>query len=175
MAAIVIVILSLYAPNYNFKNLFIKKNNLDSNQNPNNTIPNIENNFNGTSSDEYAIPQNSDTTNQLGCSESQISYALKNFRENSICNTFQNTICTEKTINCAIEVYNLDDNVEGIFKLKFTFFKDKEAFDYAYSEDKVGPKKFKTFEKTLTLTSSGDNGVANKNLSCAINTEGKCS
>ncbi len=106
-----------------------------------------------------------------GCTERQIAYALKNFVESADCNEFQGSVCVKKIMNCSLEVYNLDDNTNGIFGIRFSFLEEGSVFDYLSKEFNVGAGEHKIFEGVLGVESAGEDGRANKNLYCSFNTE----
>ncbi len=101
------------------------------------------------------------------CFEQQIAYSLKDFKQNSDCNDFDGEICIKKMINCTIDVYNLDDNLNGMFEMRFDFLEEGIAFDFMLQSFDVAPNAYKTFEGVLEVESSGETGRANKELSCS--------
>jgi len=63
----------------------------------------------------------STTDNPTGsCPLKQISYSLENPEKNEICNSYSGETCTDKTIDCSIDLRNLD-SVGGDFGINIVF------------------------------------------------------
>jgi len=104
-----------------------------------------------------------------GCAERQIAYALKNFVQSANCDEFQSDVCIKKTVNCSLEVHNLDDNTDGMFGVRFSFLEEGSVFDYLDKELFVGVNGYEVFDVALVAGSLGESGRANKDLSCSFN------
>jgi hypothetical protein len=109
-----------------------------------------------------------------GCTVKQLGYAFKNIWDIETCNVFEDGICLDKTIECSFEAHNLDV-YSGVFKLRIDFFDSdlgsEFAFDSVSKEVSIGSNNFKLITGTIELQSSGENGLANKNIGCSFNTQ----
>lgn len=63
------------------------------------------------------------------CEIIQISYALKNFMKNEICNNYDNGKCIDKNIICTLDVYNFDYNIAGDFSIEFKLLENENVVD----------------------------------------------
>jgi len=103
------------------------------------------------------------------CDEQQISYAIRNFNFYSICNEYNENICTNKIVNCSAEVDNLDYGTSGDFEIEFTFFdENRNKIDTKSPSYLLEPRKSGIFEGIVELTS--EEGNANKEISCSYAT-----
>ncbi|MCH7568374.1 MAG: hypothetical protein IIA87_03045 [Nanoarchaeota archaeon] len=108
-------------------------------------------------------------TSSSKCEILKISYSASNFNAESVCNQYENGICIDKTVTCSITITNLDDEIGGIFKLAFRFFErenEENIIHSTFSESFLEPGSQQTFEGTFNVQSQGENGNANKDLTC---------
>ncbi|MEM3113479.1 MAG: hypothetical protein QXI33_03610 [Candidatus Pacearchaeota archaeon] len=120
------------------------------------------------------------TRNEIGESETpsspscntQISYSLESLMVSQVCQTWSNEVCTEKYINCSLDVYNFDKEISGLFEVQFSISdEDRENTPISLTKsDIIGTNAFKRFVVETTLTSTEQNGIANKNLICSFQT-----
>jgi len=104
-----------------------------------------------------------------GCSSQQISFSASNFYENSVCNEQDsNGFCIDRTITCLVSIANLDDEVGGNFGLSFRFFEEESnnLFYSVFSEVYLDPYEFNVFEEFFNVQSQGQEGDANKDITC---------
>jgi len=109
------------------------------------------------------------------CSMKQISYSLENFNKTSICNINQSGICWDKTVICSVEINNLDNEISGTFKIELMFLekggnKETDGFDITSSDFLLSPKQSEIFLHSTNIQSTGEDGLANKEISCFYNT-----
>ena len=117
----------------------------------------------------------SEGTKNTNCFEEQISYSLRKSEENSTCNEFNGEVCVDKTVKCAVEVTNRDNETTGLFVINFGFF-DRSLGEYAQiatstKEGIVSSSSSENFESTLNLQTEGIDGNANKNIGCTFVTQ----
>ena len=72
----------------------------------------------GESSEESSTTS---TTQDYTPIQGQVSYSIRNFKQNSFCNQYQGADCIDKTSDCSLLVENLDNQITGIFEIKFIF------------------------------------------------------
>lgn len=123
----------------------------------------------GGEDDSYSGEDNSQS-NSFKCHDEQISYSMGSFYENFECNLFDEGVCIDKTINCSVAVKNLDPNVVGIFGVEMRFQQKfdrvDDYFDSLNSTFSLGPGEMWTLKGLSNVRSSGEEGIANKNLGC---------
>ena len=100
-----------------------------------------------------------------GC---RFSYAFDDIDIVSECKEFNGNICTKKTINCSVNVENLEESLGGLFKIKLSFLENKVLFQEVYKEKNLSSKESETMSSLIEIESSGEDGRANKDLSCVI-------
>ena len=109
-----------------------------------------------------------------GCATQQISYSAANFNANSVCNNQdENGFCIDKTVTCSITINNLDGEIGGIFEISFKFFEQGNSGNILFlasSESFLEPGEQHTFEGIFNVQSQGEQGDANKDLTCFYNT-----
>ena len=90
------------------------------------------------------------------------------------CNNYEENICVDKTSYCAIEVKNLDGETTGTFTIRFTHFEIQNQNNIIETEDvsfTLSPGEIKLFESEINIQSSGEDGNANKDISCTFSSE----
>jgi len=109
-----------------------------------------------------------------GCATQQISYSAANFNANSVCNNQdENGFCIDKTVTCSITINNLDGEIGGIFEISFKFFEQGNSGNILFSTSSelfLEPGEQHTFEGIFNVQSQGEQGDANKDLTCFYNT-----
>ncbi len=118
----------------------------------------------------------SSSSGRVYCEKQDITYSLLNIQKEETCNQLQGEICTSKTINCSIEIHNADDNYEGTFPIELNIYSetDDEYFvDTANKYFTIPPSDFRVFQHITTITSTGENGVANGIIKCIFHTTTK--
>jgi hypothetical protein len=103
------------------------------------------------------------------CSLRKISYSLKEFNKVSTCNQYEGDVCISKTVNCSLEVTNLDFEISGNFEIKFEFFEQgQEEILYSAEDAQVlGPRESAIFEASANFQGAD----AGKELTCDFSTE----
>ncbi|MFT4308989.1 MAG: hypothetical protein ACMXYL_00705 [Candidatus Woesearchaeota archaeon] len=117
------------------------------------------------------------------CEEKDIPYSIESFRFLSnncnqvqeICNKFFLGICTEKTtfcidrtVSCTLDLTNLDSEERGYFTVRFNFFEQGSNNYIKHSDDSrlVYAQTRSSFSGSVRIISEGEDGDANKQLSC---------
>lgn len=119
--------------------------------------------FLGIGSEGESSEEGSTTSTTKG----QISYSIRNFKQSSLCNQYQGTDCIDKTSDCSLLIENLDNQVTGIFEIKFTFSNplNQELFsdilDYS-----ISPGNNQTFASSFNIQGQ----EANQDISCSYTT-----
>ncbi|MBU0906527.1 MAG: hypothetical protein KKD18_03365 [Nanoarchaeota archaeon] len=67
----------------------------------------------GDTSDNPTSPQ--------GCVLRTVSYSLEDFEKTPTCNVYEGENCVDKTVECSVQVRNLDYSLEGDFELIFAY------------------------------------------------------
>jgi len=111
------------------------------------------------------------------CTNQLIPYGLLNLEKKSECNVWDEGICVDKTANCSIQLHNYDQSSVGYFTMKASFIpkggnESTDIFDVAQDSFEVAPNSFETFFAQTHITSTGINGLANKDIDCLTNTVG---
>ncbi len=107
------------------------------------------------------------TTQDPVSTQAQISYSIRNFKQSSLCNQYQGTDCIDKTSDCSLLIENLDNQVTGIFEIKFTFSNtsnqelSSDILDYS-----ISPGNNQTFASSLNIQGQ----EANQDISCSYTT-----
>lgn len=108
------------------------------------------------------------------CSDQQIPYGLKNLQSQEECISFQDDICTEKRVNCSIEVANLDSETGGAFDIRMVvyvaFLGEEQVIAEQHQILSIEPMQTEFFVNEFLIESSGAEGNANQELSCAAYT-----
>ena len=107
------------------------------------------------------------TTQDSSPTLQQISYSIRNFEQNSFCNQYQGTDCIDKTSDCSLTAENLDNQVTGIFEIKFIFSNPlkQELFSDTISHS-ISPRNNQTFTSSSNIQGQDANQVIN----CAYTT-----
>ena len=113
----------------------------------------------------------SDSSNSLSNNcEQQIAYAIKDFKKNEICNQFEGDSCIDKSANCSLAAYNLDD-IGGVFKIRFVFFEEGESYENGLQtitrEISLEPEKSEAVEAVFNFQNSN----AEKTIDCIFFTD----
>ncbi len=107
-----------------------------------------------------------DADSASGCEEKQISYSIKDFNQISICSKYENALCIDKTINCSLKLENLDEEITGLFEIKFVFFnEDNEKLYSSISSFLLEPKTEKIIESIFNIK-----GEDAEEIICSYNT-----
>ena len=108
------------------------------------------------------------------CIEKQISYSMINLNKTSICNHYENEICTDKTVECSIEIHNRDNEVGGFFGVELIFIEEEENIENSLgtktSRFFLGPMTHNTFKDSINIQGTEEDNLANKNINCLFNT-----
>ena len=109
------------------------------------------------------------------CQMQQLSYSIVNFNKNSTCNQQDgNGFCIDKNVICSVEVNNLDNSEGGIFSLLFSLAEEGlgvgSAFDTEQVEYSLIAGEERIFKSDTQIQTSGEEGLANKNIDCFYNT-----
>ena len=130
---------------------------------------NIKNNGADSSSGSGAGSQTTNPKSSGSCYTDQVTYSIGDIKESYICNSKEEDKCVNKIAKCSVKVNNFDDEISGIFEVKFTFF-EKENLSNIISTSlislSIGPKDMGLFN-TEELIQGED---ADKNLSCHYST-----
>lgn len=79
-----------------------------------------------------------ETTDKTNCEMRQIQYSLKNFRDNAECVNTGINGCTKLVMNCSVGVYNLDENTDDVFGIRyFLVDSNDEELDFRLIEKNV--------------------------------------
>tara|TARA_Y100000034_G_C6905603_1_gene420081 strand:- start:1840 stop:2484 length:645 start_codon:yes stop_codon:yes gene_type:complete len=102
------------------------------------------------------------------CYDQQIGYAVKDFDFETSCNVLESGVCIDKSVNCWMNVHNLDSNVSGDFELEFLIDVSgaEEILDRESGSVFVEVNDFKYLSKEFNFVSSGVDGKANRDLRC---------
>ncbi|GEM_PF-2911643 len=119
--------------------------------------------------------KDSDSKKKSICTMKQISYSIINLNKTSVCNQNQGSICVNKTVSCSIEINNRDDETSGFFEVKMSFLekgkdREKDGFGHKTSKFLLGPGEKYLFEGSTSIQSTGEDGLANKEINCFYNT-----
>jgi hypothetical protein len=102
------------------------------------------------------------------CQQNQISYAIKNLNQTTICNSFQGQNCNDKTIYCKTNVKNLDSSLSGTFKISFLILDNqKNKIAEQIFEKNIQAQKSKEFQSTFHFQGQD----AEKKLDCSFLTK----
>ena len=104
-----------------------------------------------------------------GCVQVQVSYALKNFAEEEVCNNVQDGVCVDKTISCNVEVHNFDYTLAGNFAIKIDFLEEESRtiFDSKVESGVIQPREFEIFEAVAQVPQD----LADKDIGCSFKTQ----
>lgn len=117
----------------------------------------------------------SSSTSTLTCERDFIAYSLTQRAVSNTCNSYDGGICTSKTIECSIHVNNRDHNETGYFNVILNFFEGSQdvgntTFESKTAQYVIPAYETEIFEGVTTITSSGIDGLANKEIDCHFNT-----
>jgi hypothetical protein len=134
-----------------------------------------ETNAGGGGGDGDSAGSSSQSTPSSNCQERQISYSMINPNKTSICNEYLGEICINKTTICSIEIENRDNEIGGLFKIEIIFVeKDLGRESGFYSEPLeyyIEPREKQIFEASTNIQSTGEEGLANKEINCFYTTK----
>ncbi len=107
------------------------------------------------------------------CYTQEISYYILNVNKQEICNSYNGTICIDKTVSCSAEIHNEDFSISGNFHFMLSIVaigenKDNSVKNFE-STFSIAPQMFAVFEDSVNLQSSEENGPANKEYNCFYN------
>lgn len=75
----------------------------------------------------------------VNCKMQQIQYSLKNFKNSVECTNTGANGCISLVVNCSMEVYNLDREVDGIFGIRYSLVNsENEELDFELVQKNVG-------------------------------------
>jgi hypothetical protein len=106
-----------------------------------------------------------------GCDIQEISYLMGGFITQETCNLFQNGVCVEKTLVCSTVVQNLDDNTLGNFIIDVIAveqgFANQDPIFSSIVTHSIDSGEQEIFQNIFKIQSQGENGNANKDLTCS--------
>src|SRR3989344_199710 len=114
------------------------------------------------------------TNSESECEETQISYSLQNFLKNTTCISFDGLDCIEKTSFCSLLVTNLDENITGTFSINFEHYELGNQSNIIQNDLQtfaLSPDQGETFTSSIMIQSRGENGNANKEITCTFSSE----
>lgn len=118
----------------------------------------------GESSEEGSATS---TTQDSVSTQGQISYSIRNFEQNSFCNQYQGVDCIDKTSDCSLLVENLDNQITGIFEIKFIFSNpSKQELSSDILSYSISPRNNQTFTSSFNIQGQ----EANQDISCSYAT-----
>jgi len=118
----------------------------------------------GESSEEGSTTS---TTQDSVSTQGQISYSIRNFEQNSFCNQYQGADCIDKTSDCSLLVENLDNQITGIFEIKFIFSNpSNQELSSAILDYSISSGKNQTFTSSFNIQGQ----EANQDISCSYAT-----
>jgi len=108
-----------------------------------------------------------DTGGSTG-SQGQTSYSVSPIVVSSVCDQFSGSTCVEKTTFCSVNVRNLNENIGKTFEVTIRFVDsiNSETFYSDSSSSGIGPLSSEIFSQTYNIVSSGEEGIANKEITC---------
>lgn len=99
-----------------------------------------------------------------GCNIRSVPYALKNFKENVVCLEWDSDGCIRLSVNCSVEIYNLDDDFSGDFKIRYALLDDSQnELEVKSLSDRVGFGEYELFMLNFVRNDVGEIG---EDLSC---------
>jgi len=108
------------------------------------------------------------------CETEPLSYSLLAINKTETCNSEQNEICLDKTILCSLDVRNRDKKAAGNFKIELKFLQEggsiSEPIEKIVHLVFLEPEAQEHLEDSTTIQSTGEEGIANKNINCFYNT-----
>ncbi|RMD65859.1 hypothetical protein D6817_05345, partial [Candidatus Pacearchaeota archaeon] len=114
------------------------------------------------------------STNSNPQCEQQISYSIENTSSVNNCLAQEGDVCTQRQVVCTAYVHNFDSSVSGVFGLKINFFAvDQGPQNIIASAERsanVPAGALTMFQSTQTFESTGQDGLANKEISCVYQT-----
>lgn len=127
---------------------------------------------NGESSSSSANQEENPSIQNSQCTIKQISYSMINPNKTYICNQKENEICINKTIICSIEIHNRDSNINGTFNINLLFKEENEIEDLHVKNFNFNlePMTYKRIEENITIISTKENQIANKDINCLYTT-----
>ena len=107
------------------------------------------------------------------CQQQQISYSISNINKIQTCNFLDadSTTCIDKSVECSVEVKNLDSQISGTFEIQFLYVLDGQGtdnfFDSTSSESEISPGQTKTFSGLIQIS---DPAKTNEEINCFFQT-----
>ncbi len=122
---------------------------------------------------EDSATGNNENPIQTNCPEKQISYSMINFNKTSVCNENQSDVCIDKTVTCSMEIKNRDSEASGFFEVELTFREEENQNNVINKTDSrffLEPEEKNKISDSISLQSTGIDGIANKKINCFFNT-----
>ncbi len=114
----------------------------------------------------------SETPSNVSC-DGQVAYSLEYLDVIETCNQEVNGECLNKKVDCSLTVTNLDEQISGVFEIRFYFLEKGDRNDESFASVKVSDiiyaKSYNIFKANKLITES-ENGLANKTISCGFDT-----
>ncbi len=129
----------------------------------------------GASSDGGGGSSGGDSS--LTCTNVPVAYSITDMSDRVECRTYDGSVCTEKTIYCSANINNRGDSL-GYFKVELYYFESgtnrtTDRFDSDIRDFTLEAKGRYYFEGSTTVTSSGEDGLANQRINCFFETVGE--
>src|SRR3989344_1014315 len=105
----------------------------------------------------------SSSSGSSSCPTQQISYSIQNIQKNIECLEYQGETCVHQSLDCSAEIYNLDNEILGTFKVEIRFIDRSQDYLIIGSQAKefsLGPGEFETVQGSASLQ------VQNPELDC---------
>lgn len=116
------------------------------------------------------------------CETKEIAYSINNFIFNyETCNQYQDrcdkyilgicskktTFCVDKSVSCSLTLRNLDNEERGQWTIRFLFKASSSVVDTQDVTNFLYPQSEKQFVGVSRITSEGEEGDANKAITCS--------
>ena len=115
--------------------------------------------------------ESSELPTNVSC-DSQIAYSLEYLDVEETCNQEISEECLRKTVTCSLTVNNFDEQVSGVFEIRFNFIEKGDKLNNSFASVKVSDiiyaKSYKIFKAGTLISESSGN--ANKTITCAFST-----
>ena len=115
--------------------------------------------------------ESSELPTNVSC-DSQIAYSLEYLDVEEKCNQEISEECLRKTVTCSLTVNNFDEQVSGVFEIRFNFIEKGDKLNNSFASVKVSDiiyaKSYKIFKAGTLISESSGN--ANKTITCAFST-----
>ena len=97
-----------------------------------------------------------------------ISYSLEDFEKSSICNSYQDADCIDKTVECSASVRNLDYDLAGGFEVIFNYriVGAPETYSTDSKIKTVQPRAIEEFSSSIQIQGP----EANQEITCSFET-----